>query len=91
MIKASEHCLLCHSRENKVIEKISFDLLCKLWMDLLKIDINNYASVTEIQLNKCLYCGLLYFSPQFVGDEVLYDKLQNTKGYYWEEKAEFII
>ncbi|MBX9782799.1 MAG: class I SAM-dependent methyltransferase [Chitinophagaceae bacterium] len=37
----------------------------------------------------CENCGLKFYTPQAAGDGEFYNKLQNYKGYYLKEKAEF--
>jgi 2-polyprenyl-3-methyl-5-hydroxy-6-metoxy-1,4-benzoquinol methylase len=43
----------------------------------------------DVEYLKCLDCSLLFFSPQFAGDENFYAKLQKQDWYYLKDKFEF--
>jgi SAM-dependent methyltransferase len=90
MINYLDKCPICHSNLFEITDTIPIELLKLLWRKLYKIDFTGINNNIEIKLNKCLSCGLLYYTPQLLADARLYDILQEKK-YYRQDKKKYYI
>ncbi len=83
-------CILCGSDHIKNLESINTVQLARLYKKRARVDVRRFFSENVIDYCECQDCGLKFYWPQAVGDGKFYDELQHYKGYYLEEKAEFI-
>lgn len=83
-------CPLCHSEDNYEIEKIRVADLKKSYRKIIGKSISNeFIGVDNISFMQCEDCDLKFFDPATTGSEIFYEKLQNIKWYYLDEKAEY--
>lgn len=86
-----KNCILCKSEKIKVRQKIDFELLKKIYIDDLGIDISKeIKDKKEVKLYHCRDCKLDFFDPKLAGQERFYEELQLKRNvYYSSDRREF--
>jgi SAM-dependent methyltransferase len=87
-------CPLCTSANVLLTEKIKVADLMGLYKEgeipPLELDVTSeFDSLTEIGFYHCLDCDLQFFYPMVTGSELFYEKLQEFKWYYMDDKDEY--
>lgn len=83
-------CILCSSKKSTLIESMRSKDVLELYKRYLKIFPNQLKEVNKnISLFQCRKCGLKYFYPQIVGDDLFYEYLQKFDWYYLNNKDEY--
>lgn len=83
-------CILCESKEVKVLEKLDTKVLTDLYKQRAKVDVKRFFNQETISLCQCNSCELMFYHPIVLGDGKFYEDLQNYEGYYLEEKSDYI-
>lgn len=85
-------CPLCHHYTDNIEEHIPVSQLVGLYKRLFSCDIGYlFTDADVINYKLCPECGLGYFDPPITGDTAFYEAMEQTPGYYIDEKAEYHI
>jgi len=87
---ASGICILCNSSNTVIQEQLNTDDISTLYKKRAGVSVNRMFHTQQINRCVCRDCGLIFYSPQTIGDGRFYDELQSYPGYYMKEKSEFI-
>jgi 2-polyprenyl-3-methyl-5-hydroxy-6-metoxy-1,4-benzoquinol methylase len=84
-------CPLCKSKDSKIIDEIDIASLKKKYIRFLGESIHDefISATSNIVVNTCSKCNLIFFSPTLLGGEPLYSVLQKRSWYYLSEKQEY--
>ncbi len=88
----TDTCPLCKGKDTKITDEISIGFLKKKYVGFLGESINDeFINVnSNIVVNVCSNCNLIFFSPTVLGGEQLYSVLQKKSWYYLSEKQEYV-
>lgn len=83
-------CLLCSGLNSELICKIKTREIVRIYKRLFAVDIAKFFGDHEIiEYYQCNDCNLLFYNPIIVGDQLLYDHMQQFEWYYSKNKNEF--
>lgn len=86
---AKKKCPVCESEKINIIEKIKVEDIIKLYLHRFNYNIGYLFTSDEIYVHYCNACDLIYFAPNAIADEKLYDIIQDFPRYYKDEKEEY--
>jgi 2-polyprenyl-3-methyl-5-hydroxy-6-metoxy-1,4-benzoquinol methylase len=83
-------CPLCANKKFAVLRRFGFDALARIWKQ--KVGFNPFPKTedgAELKKLMCMECGLIYYSPQIIGDSSFYSRLSKFDWYYPRDKWDF--
>jgi SAM-dependent methyltransferase len=82
---------ITHNKDFRIVDEIDVRKLCNSYLELLKIDVNDYfKNITTIYLCECNITKYKFFFPFTIsGDDAFYRSLQKYDWYYPKNKWEF--
>lgn len=82
-------CPLCGEERYIRSKTYDVDMVINKYRQCLNVDVRNYFAESNINLHRCLNCGMGYFPNSVEGDSGFYEQLSLFPWYYMEEKPEF--
>lgn len=84
------NCILCNSTNVSSLESIEAKDIVSLYKDRANVSVARLFKDETISYQSCNDCGLKFYYPQVIGDGEFYNDLQSYKGYYLQEKQEYV-
>lgn len=82
-------CILCKSKNVKVIDSIKNKSLIELYRKRSNTKVERFFKTENTDLAHCSDCDVTFYHPSAIGDGIFYDDLQKYRDYYMDEKSEF--
>ncbi len=84
-------CPMCGATHQRLLETIKSSDIVALYLKTFGKDFSYLLKGESIKYYECLNCSLRHFYPMVLGDESLYELLQQIPNYYSDTKEEYSI
>lgn len=83
-------CPLCSEQKYFTLRDYKISDLTQIWKKLFDMDpFEGENTTSQIEKRQCVQCSLIYYDPEYYGDNQFYEKLSQYDWYYESEKWEF--